>query len=159
MTDNIQHIDVDGDEYLDTPKALRDHVKKLQQINQRLTETNADLSGRVTASALNGVLSEFKNPERVKRDLLTDKVDPLNSEAVTAWLERNAGDYAKGDGASAQTSTPNASNEEVAAHQRLQSAGDLRTPGDMTKLEAAMAEITPDMDGAAIKALYRKHGV
>jgi hypothetical protein len=159
LTDNIQHIDVDSDEFIDAPKALRDHVKKLQQANTRLTETNSDLSGRVTASALNGVLSEFKNPERVKRDLLTDKVDPLNSEAVAAWLERNAGDYAKGDGASTTTSTPNASNEEVAAHQRLQPAGDLRTPGDMTRFEAAQAEITPDMDGQAIKALYRKHGV
>jgi hypothetical protein len=158
VTDNIQHIDVDGDEYLDTPKALRDHVKKLQQINQRLTETNADLSGRVTASALNGVLSEYKNPERVKRDLLTDKVDPLNSEAVTAWLEKNGSDYARGEGAPAQTST-RATDDEVAAHQRIASGGDLRTPADMSKLEAAQAEITPEMDGQAIIALYKKHGL
>ena len=159
MTDNIQHIDVDSDEFIDTPKALRDHVKKLQQANTRLTETNTDLTGRVTASALNGVLSEYKNPERVKRDLLTDKVDPLNSEAVTAWLEKNGVDYARGDGAPAPTATPNASEAEIAAHQRIAQSTNLKRPADMTPFEAAMAEITPDMDGAAVKAIYRKHGV
>jgi len=159
MTDNLQHIDVDSDEFIDTPKALRDHVKKLQQANTRLTETNTDLTGRVTASALNGVLTEFKNPERVKRDLLTDKVDPLNSEAVTAWLEKNGSDYARGEGASTQSSTPNVSAEEVAAHQRIANGGDLRTPADMTKFEAAKVEITKDMDGAAVAELFRKHGV
>jgi hypothetical protein len=95
----------------------------------------------------------------VKRDLLTDKVDPLNNEAVAAWLEKNAGDYAKGEGAPAPTSAPNASDEEIAAHQRLAAGGDLRTPADMSKLEAALAEITPSMDGAAVQAIYRKHGV
>jgi len=159
MTDNLQHIDVDSDEFIDTPKALRDHVKKLQQANTRLTETNTDLTGRVTASALNGVLTEFKNPERVKRDLLTDKVDPLNSEAVTAWLEKNGSDYARGEGAPTSSSTPNASAEEVAAHQQIANGGNLRTAADMSKLEAAVAEITPSMTGADIKALYRKHGV
>ena len=159
MTDNIQHIDVDSDEFIDTPKALRDHVKKLQQANTRLTETNTDLTGRVTASALNGVLSEYKNPERVKRDLLTDKVDPLNSEAVTAWLEKNGSDYAMGGGTSAQTSAPNATDAEIAAHQRLAQSADLKRPDGMSKLEAALAEITPDMDGTAVKAIYRKHGV
>jgi hypothetical protein len=29
----------------------------------------------------------------------------------------------------------------------------------MSKLEAALAEITPSMDGAAVQAIYRKHGV
>ena len=158
MTDNIQHIDVDSDEFIDAPKALRDHVKKLQQANTRLTETNTDLTGRVTASALNGVLTEYKNPERVKRDLLTDKVDPLNSEAVAAWLEKNGDDYAKGS-APANAPAPNASEAEIAAHQRIAGAADLRTPADMSKVEAATAEITPNMDGAALIELFRKHGV
>ena len=30
MSESIQHIDVDSDEFIDAPKALRDHVKKLQ---------------------------------------------------------------------------------------------------------------------------------
>ena len=158
MADNIQHIDVDSDEFLDAPKALRDHVKRLQQINTRLTETNTDLSGRLTATALTDVLSEFKNPERVKRDLLSDKVDPLDSEAVKQWLGSNGGDYARG----AETSTQSAENpalaEDAAASQRMNST-DLTATADMTKWEAAKAEITPEMDGEQIKALYRKHGL
>lgn len=158
MADNFQHIDVDSDEFIDAPKALRDHVKKLQQINTRLTETNTDLSGRLTATALTDVLSEFKNPERVKRDLLSDKIDPLDSEAVKQWLGSNGGDYARG----VETSNSSAENpalaEDAAASQRMNST-DLSSPADMTKLEAALAEITPDMNGEAVKAVYRKHGI
>lgn len=158
MTDNIQHIDVDSDEFLDAPKALRDHVKRLQQINTRLTETNTDLSGRLTATALTDVLSEFKNPERVKRDLLSDKIDPLDSEAVKQWLGSNGGDYARGEGGSAPSTDNPALAEDAAASQRINST-DLTSPSSMTKWEAAQAEITEDMDGAAVKAVYRKHGV
>lgn len=158
MTDTFQHIDVDSDEFLDAPKALRDHVKRLQQINTRLTETNTDLSGRLTATALTDVLSEFKNPERVKRDLLSDKIDPLDSEAVKQWLGSNGGDYARGAGGSNPSTDNPALAEDAAASQRINST-DLTSPADMTKWEAAKAEITEDMDGAAVKAVYRKHGV
>ena len=158
MTDNIQHIDVDSDEFIDAPKALRDHVKKLQQVNTRLAETNTDLTGRVTASALNGVLVEYKNPERVKRDLLADKIDPLDNEAVNKWLGANGDDYAKGAGAHtpAQNTVPD---EERAAHQRIAASDGLRTPADLSKLEAATLEVTPGMNGQDLIALYKKHGV
>ena len=95
MTD-IQHIDVDDEQFEDAPRALRDHVK---QIQKALDEVRAERDGyrnKVNEAALGDVLAGFKNPERVKRDLLTDKVDPLDSEAVTKWMEQNAGDYARG---------------------------------------------------------------
>lgn len=158
MTDNIQHIDVDSDEFIDAPKALREHVKQLQRINTRLTETNTDLSGRLTATALTDVLSEFKNPERVKRDLLSDKIDPLDSEAVKTWLGTNGGDYARGAETSTQSTDNPALAEDAAASQRMNST-DLTSPSGMTKWEAVQAEITEDMDGAAVKAVYRKHGI
>ena len=44
------------------------------------------------------------------------------------------------------------------AHQRLQQT-ELTSPADMSKLEAAQAEITPEMNGAEVKAVYRKHGL
>jgi len=157
MSDNFQHIDVDSDEFIDAPKALRDHVKKLQQINTRLTETNTDLSGRLTATALTDVLSEFKNPERVKRDLLSDKIDPLDSEAVKQWLGNNGGDYARGATGSTQSTDPSLA-EDAAASQRMNST-DLTSPAGMSKFEAAQAEITDDMNGDQVKAVYRKHGV
>lgn len=159
MTDNMQHIDVDSDEFLDAPKALRDHVKKLQQANTRLTETNADLSGRLTASALTDVLSEFKNPERVKRDLLSDKVDPLNSEAVKTWLSENAGDYARGEATSTTDNHTTVTPEEQQAHQRIaDSTAGLQTPADLSKLEAALAEVPANATGADLIAAYQKHG-
>ena len=46
------------------------------------------------AQALGDVLAGFKNPERVKRDLLSDGIDPLNREVVEKWLGENGDDYA-----------------------------------------------------------------
>lgn len=94
MTD-IQHIDVDSEEFEGTPRALREHVKKLQKA---LTDVSAERDGfrnQINESALGDVLAGFNNPERVKRDLLSDKVDPLDTEAVNKWLADNGNDYAK----------------------------------------------------------------
>lgn len=158
MSDAIQHIDIDSDDFLDAPKALRDYAKKLKQQNERLAEQNGTLTGQLTATALTDVLTPFKNPERVKRDLLSDKIDPLNSEAVKTWLEANGDDYARGEG-SAPTHQAPAASEDAASYQKLNSSGEFRQDADMSKLEAALAEITPDMTGAQVEALYRKHGV
>ena len=95
MTD-IQHIDVDDEQYEDAPRGLRDHVKQLQQALRERDQQITEYRDKQAASALTDVLAGFKNPERVKRDLLTDKVDPLDSEAVSKWMEQNAGDYARG---------------------------------------------------------------
>jgi len=157
MTDNIQHIDVDSDEFIDAPKALRDAYKQLKARYTESTETVNSLRGQLTSTALTDVLRDFKNPERVKRDLLADKVDPLDKSAVEAWLGANADDYARGTGSS---TPPDADNDaEAQAHARLQSGDGLRQPADMTKLEAAFAEITPDMNGEQVKEIYRKHGL
>jgi hypothetical protein len=154
MTDDIQHIDIDAPEYDGSPKALRDHVKKLQDAHKALQQERDTYKGQVTSAALGDVLAGYKNPERVKRDLLSDSIDPLNREAVEKWLGENGDDYAKGAG----TSAPAVSSEDAAAHQRLQET-QLTSPADMTVVEAAMAEITPDMSGAEVKAIYRKHGL
>lgn len=154
MTDDIQHIDVDNAEYDGTPKALRDHVKRLQE---RLTEVSQErdtFRGQATSAALGGVLAGYKNAERVKRDLLGDGIDPLNREAVEKWLGENGDDYARSDSGNANPVT----DEDAAAHQRLQQT-ELTNPADMSKFEAAKAEITPDMGGEEIKAIYRKHGL
>lgn len=154
MTDDIQHIDIDAPEFDGSPKALRDHVKRLQEAHKALQQERDTYRGQATAAALGDVLAGYKNPERVKRDLLSDSIDPLNKEAVEKWLGENGDDYAKGEG---RTATP-VPTEEAAAHQRLQQT-ELTSPSDMSKLEAAQAEITPDMAGAEVKAVYRKHGL
>lgn len=154
MTDNIQYIDVDAPEFDGSPKALRDHVAKLQDALKATTAERDTFRGQATAAALGDVLAGFKSPKRVERDLLSDGIDPLNREAVEKWLGENGDDYARGEGSPA----PAVPTDEVAAHQRLQQT-ELTSPADMSKVEAAMAEITPDMGGEQIQAVYRKHGL
>lgn len=158
MSDAIENIDVDGDEYVDTPRALRDAYKKLQSQVKDLRSERDTLKGQVTTSALAEVLKVFKNPERVKRDLLADKVDPLDNEAVTKWLGSNGDDYAKGQAAPPSTD-PGNDPDEAAAHAALNAGAELRTPADMSKVQAFESEITPQMTGADIIALAKKHGV
>ena len=154
MTDDIQHIDIDAPEFDGSPKALRDHVKRLQEAHKALQQERDTYRGQATAAALGDVLAGYKNPERVKRDLLSDSIDPLNREAVEKWLGENGSDYARGDSGNA----PAVTDEDAAAHQRLQGT-ELTSPADMTKFEAAMAEITTDMTTEQVKQVYRKHGL
>ena len=153
MTDDIQNINPDSDEFIDAPKALRDHVKALQSRLKDVTAEVTTLRTQATSAALADVLAGYKNPERVKRDLLSDKIDPLDKTAVDAWLSENGDDYARGDSGNAPVQDPDA-----AAHQQIQQA-ELTDPAAMTKFEAAKAEITPDMTGAQVKEVYRKHGL
>ena len=153
MTD-IQYIDVDAPEFDGSPKALRDHVAKLQDALRATSQERDTYRGQATAAALGDVLAGFKNPKRVERDLLSDSIDPLNREAVEKWLGEFGDDYARANGAPA----PAVPSDEAAAHQRLQQA-DLTTPADMSKLDAFNAEITEDMTGADIRALAAKHGL
>lgn len=152
MTDDIQHIDIDAPEFDGSPKALRDHVKRLQDAHKAALAERDTYKGQATSAALGDVLAGYKNPERVKRELLNDGIDPLNKEAVEKWLGENGDDYAKG----ASTPAPAVSSEDAAAHQQLQQT-DLTSPADMSRVDAMQAEITPEMDGAQIKALIRKH--
>ena len=154
MTDDIQNIDIDAPEYDGSPKALRDHVKRLQEAVTSLRTERDTYKGQATSAALGDVLAGYKNPERVKRDLLSDGIDPLQREAVEKWLGENGDDYAKGNSQPA----PAVNSEDAAAHQRLQQT-ELTSPADMTKIEAAMAEITQGMSGDEVKAVYRKHGL
>lgn len=151
-----QFIDTTSDEYVNAPKALRDAYDALKT---RVTETEKErdtLRARATDAALGDVLKEFKNPSKVKTDLTRDGVDPLDSEAVTKWLETNGDDYAKGDGSA--PSTPAARHPDAAAHQQIARV-DLSQPADMSKIEAALSELGPDATPEQVIAVYQKHGV
>jgi hypothetical protein len=151
-----QFIDTSSEEFIDAPKALRDAYDRLKSRYTEADKERETLKARVTQTALGDVLKDFKNPKRVQRDLASDGIDPLDSEAVSAWLTENGDDYAKGDG-STPSQTP-APNPEAAAHQRIAGA-DLSSPADMSKLEAAQAEITPDMTPEQVIQVFRKHGI
>lgn len=149
----------DDENFSDGPAALREaneaKKQKLKEYEQRI----ADLESRLTATALNGVLTEFKKPERVKSALLADKVDPLDNEAVSKWLEDNGGDFAKGSADSTTQSQTSTDAAEAEAHARLQASGNLAQPASMSKLEAALADAGPNATGEELKAIYAKHGV
>lgn len=154
MTDDIQYIDIDSAEFDGSPKALRDHLKRVQEAHKAAVAERDTYKGQATSAALGDVLAGYKNPERVKRDLLSDSINPLDKSAVEKWLGDNGDDYAKG----ITEPVPAVQSADAAAHQQLQQTN-LTNPADMTVFEAATAEITPEMSGDQIKAVYRKHGL
>lgn len=154
MSDDIQHIDIDGDEFENAPKALRDYAQKLKK---KLAETAKERDGfrnQLNESALGDVLTGFKNPSTVKSALLAAQVDPLDSEAVSAWIEENGGDYARAE------ANPNPATEqpnpEAGAFEAFQVSSTYRPSGDLTKLDAVAARLpvdaTPEQVDAAIRA-------
>lgn len=164
MSDNNWDIDVDSEQFEDAPKALRDAYKNLKKQFGSVTTERDDFRGKWQSLAIAGSLSDqnFKNPERVKRDLLSDKVDLSDTEAVKSWLSENGDDYARGEGGASQATTEQNVDhgDEAAARQQLAAAQSAVTqPAHTDKLKAALAEITPEMDGAAVAAVYKKHGV
>lgn len=160
MTDNIQHLDLDSDEFYDAPKALRQYADKLKKALDAQTKELTTVRNQVASQALNGVLSDqgFKNPKRVEKDLLADGIDPLDKSAVEGWISEFGDDYAKG-ASTAASEKPAVSDEERAAHEQLAVGSEFKQPADMSKLEAALAEAPKDATGAELRALYAKHGL
>lgn len=158
MTDNFAHLDVDAEEFDSAPRALRDAYKKLQKSYNEQGQQITDLRESQTASALSGVLAGFKNPERVKRDLLSDKVDPLDEGAVTKWLESNADDYARSQ---APADPVNGGDDEtqVADYGRINAPGQVGTPANVNQQEQVLANAPKDASPAELAAYFAKNGI
>jgi hypothetical protein len=163
MSDNLKYIDVDSEEFEDTPRALREHVKKLQKALTDERSAHGQTRNRLASRAVSDVLADkgFKNPKRVERDLLADDIDPLDTEAVERWLAENSDDYAKGEAASAAATETEPASVPAEQQQALQSmnVSDVPPAGGASKWDLVMSEITPDMDGKAVQAVYAKHGI
>lgn len=95
MTDDTEYIDIDAPEYDKAPKPLRDAIRKLQNSCRTAAQERDYYWEQAASGALRGVLADYTNPERVKRDLLNDGIDPLNPEAVERWLGENGDDYSQ----------------------------------------------------------------
>lgn len=168
MTDAIKHIDLDDEQYEDAPRALREYAANLKKALAEQTKRADGLASQVASHALGDVLGTagFKNPKRVEQDILRDGVDATDKAAVEAWLAANGDDYAKATASGEpdpvqdpQQQTPEQA-AQAAAFQQLQGVqGDLRQPADMSKLELALSEITDDMNGEQVLAVYKKHGI
>lgn len=171
MTDAIKYIDVDDEQFEDAPKALRDAYKALARQHKEQATELGQVRTTLASKALGDVLGDkgFANPKRVEKALLADDVDPLDSSAVEAWLTENGNDFAK---ATASTEDPNPVQNQTqtpeqeaaqaalaAQYAALQGGDQLNTAGDMSKWDLAQSEITPDMTGAQVAEVYKKHGI
>lgn len=167
---DIQFIDVDDDDFFDAPKALRDHVKRLQEKFKEVASERDDYRGRYQQRNVNDVLADkgFKNPKRVARDLLADKVDPLNERAVTKWLEENADDYAKAVQTPESNTEPPAQEEPPATtvapetqsgHEAIQRTTTGAPPAGHDKYEAAFQEIDPTWTKEQVREHFLKRGL
>ena len=169
MSDDIRYIDVDDEQFEDAPKALRDAYKALARQHKEAASEVGQLRQKVASHALGDVLGTagFKNPKRVEQDILRDGIDATDKTAVEAWLAANGDDYARATGTPSEPEPvqgqPAPTPEQVAqaaAFQQMQAAhAGLHQSADLTKWELAQSEITDDMDGAAVKAVYAKHGI
>lgn len=159
MTDNNKHIiDVDSEAYEEAPKALRDAYKELRKLLDATATERDGFRSQLASREISDVLSDkgFKNPKRVEKDLIADKIDATDKAAVEAWLSENGDDYAKGEAAPESTSVPNEQQQQFEA---LSAGGTLSAPADMSKWELAKSEITKDMSGEDVIAVYAKHGI
>lgn len=161
MSDAIKHLDLDSEEFEDAPKAVRDYAKSLKKQLESVTKERDGVRTQLASSSLEKVLADkaFKNPAKVQKDILRDGVDPLDSEAVEAWLADNSDDYARGT-QETPAAEPPVPNEQQTAFERIAAVqSQTVNPANMSKAELAFAEITPDMDGPAVIAHYAKHGI
>lgn len=164
MSDNYEYDDYDDfeDEGNKGPKALRDHIKKLEAQLQTKDKELGKLRTSVVDRSVTDVLAgqSFKNPATVKKAILADGVDATNADALQKWLQENGDDYAKAapaNGQGEETPASPVNPEVVEAHQKLEVPGE---PSDLAdKFALVQAKITPDMDGEAVAKLYREHGI
>jgi hypothetical protein len=154
-----EYIDVDHEDYFEAPKALRDAYKKLAADHKQAVQERDTFRGRAEASALGDVLKGYAKPELVKTALLSSKVDPLDSEAVAAWVQENGDGFARAE-AAPTPSTPTAQDpEEAAAHERIAAAGNLSQPADMTRWESAQAEIPANATAEQVRQILLSKGL
>lgn len=154
-------IDVDHEDYEDAPRALRDAYKSLKKRLDTVTTERDDFRSKWQTKAASDALSGygFRNPKRVSKDMQADGIDVSDADAVKAWVEDNGDDYAKGEAAPAAEPTENADPAEVQARQAASQVQNLASPAGTDKITAALAEITPEMTGEQVQAIYRKHGL
>ncbi|MGH3628778.1 MAG: hypothetical protein ACRDRL_15260 [Sciscionella sp.] len=160
MSDDFQYIDVDSEDFEDAPRALREHVKKLQSRDRELNSELGKVREQVVAHSLSDALNGkgFKNPERVKRAIMADKIDVGDSNAVNSWIESNGDDFARAV-VEEPEAEPVADDADRGDYESLNVGGAGRDPASMSAWERAKAEITPEMDGEAVLAVYGKHGI
>lgn len=162
MSDELKHIDVESEEFEDAPKALRDYVKKLQAQDRKRSDELNQVRGQLASRAVADVLADkgFKNPERVKRDILADGIDPTDKAAVDGWLSENSDDYARAEAAAA-AATEESTESTTVPTEVQQNYRNLNVAGSPAGADpqAVYSQITKEMDGKDVIALFKQHGL
>lgn len=159
MSDDIQHIDVDADEWQGTPRALREQVDKLQKALKTANQKITGFESERVETALSGVLTGYRNPGKVKADILRDKVDPLDDEAVAKWLKDNGDDYARDEQAPVDPSSAEEQPDPQADRAKLDAVAQIGQSG-AANAEALVASVPKDLSPAETREwLIRNAGV
>lgn len=159
MTDNIENIDLDSDDFANAPTGLREYAKNLKS---RLAERD-QLIGKYQDEALGSVLTQagFANPNRVRSAIAADKIDLSDRTKVNEWIATNGNDFARGAQAPAelQQEQPDHTAQALVQHQ-MQDLQNVATPsGAVNAFEKVKAEITNTMDKDEVLARLRSAGV
>lgn len=99
MSDSDDFDDLPDEDSADStgPKALRDHVRKLQKELAESKKTQEALTGRIAESTVKEVLTgrgvDATKVARLTKYMKADEVDLMDGPAIAAWLGENAEDF------------------------------------------------------------------
>lgn len=154
---NFQYIDVDDERFEDAPRALREAYEKLKKAHQADATELVTLRSSVQQKTASDVLEAKGYNPKAAKFLLKDGIDLSDDKAVDAWLAEE-GEFFKVEGSPASAQTDDHS-DEAQQRARVAEATSVVEPASNDKLQAALAEITPDMTPDQVIAVYQKHGI
>ena len=158
MSDNFQYIDVDDEQFEDAPRALRQAYDKLRKQHQSDAQELAKLRGTVQTRTASDVLKAKGYNPKAAKFLLKDGVDVNDENAVDTWLAEE-GEFFKVSGEDPETAQTADHTAEAEQRAQIADTTSQAEPAGNDKMQAALAEITPEMTGAQVMEVYRKHGI
>lgn len=156
---DIKHLDLDSEEFESAPRALRTYAEKLKKELAAATQQITEFRGREADQALGTVLTGFKSPTKVRRDLLADGVDPLDAEAVKVWVEENGDDYAKAPATPVTDPQQDPAPTQPNPYEPFSAVESFAQPADMSKVQTALAGLNDNMTRAEVEAHFTRFGL
>ena len=159
MSDAFQYIDVDSEQFEDAPKALRDAYNKLKKRAQDQDAELGSFRSEKTQATASDVLKAKGYDPKAAKFLIQSGVDLSSESAVDSWLAEDGAFFKVGDPEATPGQTVDHADEAAARQAINTTAAQVTQAASTDKLKLAISEITPDMDGAAVAAVYAKYGV
>lgn len=126
-----------------SPKALRDLVKKLTKERDALKAERDTFATQAKEATLSTVFTDLKIPAHIQRWMKRDGVE-ANADAVKTWVNENGADFnfKLGDNAPAETESPEGQQSSPVEAPAAPAAQSVLTPEDaaeLARLQALMA--------------------